>query len=84
MKTAAVAFESKMASVRRLSGAGPQNSALRGHLARAITAGLMNVPQYADVLAPGERHSLHEITSAWATQVRTRISAIVEAAARAA
>jgi hypothetical protein len=84
LKNAAVAFEGKMATVRRLSGAGPQHTALRAHLARAISSGLMGLPQHPDVLAPSERHTLESITTAWATQVRTRISAVIETAAKAA
>jgi hypothetical protein len=55
LKSSAVEFESRMALVRRLATAGPQHLQLRGLLARAISTGLMGLPQHPDVLAPGER-----------------------------
>jgi hypothetical protein len=84
LKGAAVDFEKTMADVRRLSGAGPQHTAMRVHLARAISSGLMGLPQYPDILAPGDRHLVAEITQAWATQVRNKIAAVIETAAKAA
>jgi hypothetical protein len=73
-----------MAKVRRLSGAGPQHTAIRVHLARAISSGLMGLPQHPDLLAPNERRSVTELTTAWATQVRNRIVTLVETPAKAA
>jgi hypothetical protein len=84
LKAAAVDFQDKMAAVRRLSGAGPQHPAIRVHLARAISSGLMGLPQHPDLLAPNERRSVTELTTAWATQVRNRIATIVETPAKAA
>jgi hypothetical protein len=80
----AVDFQQKMADVRRLSGSGPQHDGMRALLSRAIKSGLMALPQYADVLQPHERSSVAEIAAAWATQVRNRISTIIETAAKAA
>jgi hypothetical protein len=85
LKAAAVAFEGSMASARRLSGAGPTHPALRSHMARAISAGLATLPMHEGALGPAERHSLASITTAWATQIRTRISDVIEiASAKAA
>lgn len=83
LKAAAVDLQDKMATIRRLSGAGPQHTAIRVHLARAISSGLMGLPQHPDLLAPNERHSVAELTTAWAAQVRNVI-ATVETAAKAA
>jgi hypothetical protein len=80
LKRDAIAFEQAMAEVRRLSGAGPQHTAMRSHLARAISSGLIGLPQHPDVLAPGERHSVTSLTTSWANQVRHRISTIIETA----
>jgi chromosome segregation ATPase len=84
LKAAAVDFQDKMLAIRRLSGAGPQHTAIRVHLARALSSGLMGLPQHPDLLAPNERRSVTELTTAWATQVRNRIATIIETPARAA
>ena len=74
LKAAAVDLQDKMATIRRLSGAGPQHTAIRVHLARAPSSGLMGLPQHPDLLAPNERHSVAELTTAWAAQVRNVIA----------
>jgi hypothetical protein len=83
LKVAAVDLQDKMAMIRRLSGAGPQHSAIRVHLARAISSGLTGLPQHPDLLAPNERHSVADLTTAWAAQVR-HVIATLETAAEAA
>jgi chromosome segregation ATPase len=80
LKAAAVDFQNKMEMARRLSGAGPQHQAIKVLLARAISAGLMGLPQHPDLLAPNERRSVTELTTAWAQQVRNRIATINEPA----
>jgi hypothetical protein len=84
LKAAAVDFQDKMEAIRRLSGAGPQHTAIRVHLARALSSGLMGLPQHPDLFAPNERRSVTELTGAWATQVRNRIATIIETPAKAA
>ena len=84
LRVGAVDLQDKMAMIRRLSGAGPQHTAIRVHLARAISSGLMGLPQHPDLLAPNERHSVAELTTAWAAQVRNMIATLDKAAAKAA
>jgi hypothetical protein len=80
----AVDYQQIMMDVRRLSGSGPTHESVRALLSRAVKTGLIGLPQYADVLQPHERKTVAEITAARATQVRTKISAIVETAKAAA
>jgi hypothetical protein len=84
LKAAAVDFQDKMEMVRRLTNSGPQHQAIKVHLARALSSGLMGLPQHPDLLAPNERRSVTELTTAWATQVRNRIATIIETPAKAA
>lgn len=84
LKAGAVEFQAKMEMVRRLTNSGPQHQAIKVHLARAISAGLMGLPQHPDLLAPHERRSLAELTAVWATQVRNKISAVINIPAKAA
>jgi len=80
LKTAAVEFESKMTLVRRLSAAGPEHTARRVYLARAISAGLMGLPQHPDLLAPNERLTVQAICASWAISVRNKINTVIDAA----
>jgi chromosome segregation ATPase len=84
LKAAAVDFQIKMETVRRLTGSGPQHQAIRVHLARAISSGLTGLPQHSDLLAPRERRSMTELVASWATQVRNRIATMIETPAKAA
>jgi hypothetical protein len=80
LKAGAVEFQAKMEMVRRLTNSGPQHQAIKVHLARAISSGLMGLPQHPDLLAPNERRSVTELATSWAQQVRNRISAVINTA----
>jgi hypothetical protein len=84
LKAGAIDFQAKMEMVRRLSSAGPQHQAVKVLLARAISAGLMGLPQHSDMLAPNERRSVTDLATSWGQQVRNRISAVINTAAKAA
>jgi hypothetical protein len=80
LKAGAVDFQAKMEMVRRLSGAGPQHQAVKVLLARAISAGLLGLPQHPDLLAPNERRSTTELATSWGQMVRNRIATTNEPA----
>jgi hypothetical protein len=48
-----------------------------------LASGLTGLPQHPDLLAPNERHSVADLTTAWAAQVR-HVIATLETAAEAA
>jgi hypothetical protein len=67
----ATAFDKAWATIRRLSGGGPNQRALIVHLGRAFRVGLRGLPGVeADLVAPLERHSAAELAAGWSLQVR--------------
>jgi hypothetical protein len=71
----AVAYETKMAEVRRLTGVGPQYQIIRIFLVRALQTALHRGPLHIVSIAPAERTTAQQASKHWSTSVRNMIAA---------